>query len=83
MPLYLGCRFYQCEIDYNSDDFVTVAGELVENKLKPGVLGIKNCSDRKWRVRMPDRIYYDIEPGKGFPIWKGLAIDFGSVTAEF
>ena len=46
MPLYLGCKFYKCEISPDSDDFTSVAGELVENKLKPGVLGIKNCSDK-------------------------------------
>ena len=82
MPLYLGCRFYECEIDDTSDDFLSVAGELVENKLKPGVLGIKNCSEKNWRVKMPDGIFYNIGPGKGFPIWQGLEIDFGGVTAK-
>lgn len=81
MPLYLGCRFYDCEIKNDSDDFLTVAGELVENKLKPGVLGIKNCSDITWRVKMPDGAMYDITPGKGFPIWQGLEIDFGEIRA--
>ncbi len=81
MPLYLGCRFYKCEIYPESDDFLSVSGELVENKLKPGVLGIKNCSEKTWRAKMPDGIFYDIMPGKGFPIWSGLEIDFGDVTA--
>ncbi|MBP3242644.1 MAG: protein kinase [Ruminococcus sp.] len=82
MPLYLGCKFYECEIDPESEEFMTVAGELVENKLKPGVLGIKNSSDRNWKVKMPDGKFYDIAPGKGFPIWQGLQIDFGGITAE-
>ncbi len=82
MPLYVGCRFFECEIDPESDDFLSVAGELVENKLKPGVLGIKNSSSKTWRVKMPDGIFYDIAPGKGFPIWKGLEIDFGGVRAQ-
>lgn len=82
MPLYYGCRFYECEIDPDSDDFMQVAGELVENKLKPGVLGIKNCSDRKWRAKLPDGQFYDIAPGKGFPLWKDLEIDFGRVQAK-
>lgn len=82
MPLYVGCRFFECEIDPESDDFLSVAGELVENKLKPGVLGIKNSSTKTWRVKMPDGIFYDIEPGKGFPIWQGLEIDFGGVRAQ-
>jgi serine/threonine protein kinase len=81
MPLYLGCRFFECEINPESDDFQTVAGQLVENKLKPGVLGIKNTSDKTWKAKMPDGEFYDIAPGKGFPIWNGLEVDFGSVKA--
>ena len=81
-PLYLGCKFYECEIVPESDDFTAVAGELVENKLKKGVLGIKNCSDRQWKAKMPDGVFYDIAPGKGFPVWQGLEIDFGEVKAQ-
>ncbi|MBR4554057.1 MAG: protein kinase [Ruminococcus sp.] len=82
LPLYIGSKFYECEVNPDSDDYLTVAGELVENKLKPGVLGIKNCSEMTWRVRMPDGNFYDVGPGKGCPIWQGLEIDFGSVTAR-
>jgi transcription elongation factor Elf1 len=81
MPLYLGCKFYKCEISPDSDDFTSVAGELVENKLKKGILGIKNCSDKSWQVKMPDGKMYDIASGKGFPVWQGLEIDFGGVRA--
>ncbi|MCR4638533.1 protein kinase [Ruminococcus sp.] len=81
-PLYLGYKFYTCEIIPESDDFTAVAGELVENKLKQGVLGIKNCSDRQWKAKMPDGKFYDIAPGKGFPVWQGLEIDFGEVKAQ-
>lgn len=77
MPLYLGCKFYECEIDPESDDFLSPAGELVENKLKAGLLGIKNLSDKTWKVKMPDGMFADITPGKGFPLWQGLEIDFG------
>lgn len=82
LPLYVGCRFFECEIQNDSDDFLNIAGELVENKLKPGVIGIKNCSSKVWKVKMPDGEVYDIGPSKGFPIWSGLEIDFGGVTAK-
>ena len=82
MPLYLGSVFYECEIDPESEDFQSVAGELVENRLKPGVLGFKNTSTRTWRAKMPDGMFYDIAPGKGFPVWQGLQIDFGEVQAS-
>lgn len=82
MPLYVGSKFYECEIDPRSDDFQKVVGELVENKLKPGMLGIKNSSGKTWRVKMPDGVFYDIVSGKGFPLWKGLEIDFGDINAH-
>ncbi len=80
-PLYLGSVFYECEIDPESEDFQTIAGELVENRLKPGVLGFKNTSSKVWRAKMPDGDYHEIPPGKGFPVWQGLIIDFGEITA--
>lgn len=82
MPLYVGCRFYNCEVFTDSDDFLGVAGEIVENALKPGVIGMKNCSERPWSVKMPDNAFYSIAPGKGFPVWQGLEIDFGGITAK-
>ncbi|MDE5937091.1 MAG: protein kinase, partial [Ruminococcus sp.] len=63
--------------------FLNVAGEIIENKLNPDVLGIKNCSRKTWKVKMPDNNFYNIAPGKGFPIWNNLEIDFGNVTAKF
>ncbi len=81
IPLYVGAKLYDCEISPESDDFQTAAGELVENKLKAGMLGIKNISEKTWRAKMPDGVFYDIPTGKGFPIWNGLEVDFGSVKA--
>lgn len=83
MPLYIGSRIFQCEIDPSSNDFLSVAGELVENKLRKGLIGIKNCSGKKWSVKMPDGMFHDVQSGKGFPVWNGLEIDFGKVQAKF
>lgn len=82
MPLYIGCKIFECEIDPTSDDFLSVAGELVENKIQKGLMGIKNCSGQKWSVRMPDGTVRDVTSGKGFPVWQGLEIDFGKVQAS-
>jgi hypothetical protein len=30
---------------------------------------------------MPDGNFYSVDPQKGFPIWSGLVIDFGGITA--
>ena len=45
-------------------------------------MGIKNLSGNTWNVKMPDGKIYKIENGRGFPIWHGLLIDFGGVTAH-
>lgn len=83
MPLYMGCRIFDCEINPYSDDFLSVAGVLVENKIRPGLLGIKNCSEKIWKVKMPDGVFHEVNPGKGFPVWNGLEINFGRVQAKF
>lgn len=82
-PLYIGCKIFECEINPYADDFLSVAGELVENKLRAGLIGIKNCSGRTWKVKMPDGFFHDVDSGKGFPVWNGLEVDFGRVQAKF
>lgn len=82
-PFYAGRRFFDCEIDADSNEFLNVAGEIVANKNNPSVLGIRNCSSKIWKVKMPDGKFYNVPSGKGFQIWNGLEIDFGNVTAKF
>ncbi len=81
LPLYIGCKLYACQTTIGSDDYTTVTTELVENKLKPGMLGLKNLSKDVWQARMPDGKYYPVAPDKGLPLWQGIAIDFGGVKA--
>ena len=59
-----------------------IVEQLVENRLKKGMLGIKNLSGNVWRVKMPDGNFYNIESERGFPIWDDLEIDFGGITAK-
>ena len=82
IPLFLGCKFYACDTDPNTDDYKTITGIIVENKLKPGVVGIKNMSQNSWRVKMPNEQFYEVAPGRGFPLWNGIVIEFGEVTAR-
>jgi len=81
-PIYEGRKIYDCDIHKISDEFDFVAGEIVENKIKKGVLGIKNLSNKTWNVKMQDGNFYSVSAGNGFPIWDGLEIDFGEVTAK-
>ena len=81
-PVYVGRKFYMCDAVPGSDDFNTVVGEIVENKIQKGVLGIKNMSDKTWKVKMPDGTNHEILPGKGFPLWSGVIADIGGVNIE-
>lgn len=81
-PIFVGRKIYMCEAVPGSDDFSTVVGEIVENKIQKGVLGIKNMSDKIWHVRMPDGSSHEVAPGKGFPLWSGVSADMGGVKIE-
>ncbi len=82
IPIYEGCKLYECDTVRLSDDFNKVTGEVIENKIHRGVFGIKNLSDKVWKAKMPNGEFKDINPNGGFPIWNGLEIDFGDVTAR-
>ena len=75
-PLMQGARLYRCLTEKNNDDFETVTGEVIENRLKKGLFGIKNLSRKTWSATFPDGSVKDVGPGKGVPIWQGLKIDF-------
>ena len=76
VPLYPGSKLYRCYTE-NEEDYETVTGEVVENKIKKGLFGIKNLSSHNWKTEMPDGTVREIGPGGGVPIWKNLKIDFG------
>lgn len=83
VPLYMGAKFYRCLTEKNNDDVETVTGVVMENRLKKGLLGVKNMSNKTWQAVFPDQSIRELGPGKGVPIWKGLEIDFGDqIKAE-
>jgi hypothetical protein len=75
-PLYPGLKLYRCYTE-NEDDFETITGEVIENKNRKGIFGIKNLSRRTWNAKFPDNSVREVAPGGGVPIWHGLVIDFG------
>lgn len=82
IPIYEGAKLYQCDISRLSDDFNTIAGEVIENKIHKGVFGIRNLSNAVWSVKVPTGEFKNVSVGKGFPIWNGLEINFGDVSAN-
>ncbi len=75
-PLYPGLKLYRCYTE-NEDDFDTITGEVIENRNRKGMYGIKNLSKKVWKAKFPDNSIRDVAPGGGVPIWIGLQIDFG------
>ena len=82
IPVYQDARLYACVTETACDDFGRITGEIIENRLKKGMLGIRNMSNNVWDVKMPDGNFYHIERERGFPIWEDLEIRFGNVTAK-
>ena len=82
IPIYEGCKLYECDTVKLSDDFNKVTGEVIENKIHKGVFGIKNLSNTPWNVKMPNGEFRTINPNGGFPIWNGLEMNFGDVTSK-
>ena len=77
IPLYPGAKLYRCVTEKNNDDFETVTGTVIENRLKKGLFGVKNMSRQTWQALYPDHSTREVGPGGGVPIWKELEIDFG------
>lgn len=76
--LFLGVKLYKCHTEIDSDDYNEVTGEVIQNKLNPGLLGIRNLSNGIWNVRFPDGTLKSIDNGKVVPILKDIEIDFGN-----
>lgn len=77
LPLNPGAKLFRCLTEKNNDDFETVTGTVIENRLKKGLFGIKNMSRQTWKAKFPDDTIREVSPGKAVPIWRDLEIDFG------
>ena len=49
MPLYPGAKLYRCVTEKGNDDFETVTGAVIENRLKKGLFASKTCLVRPGR----------------------------------
>ncbi len=64
-------------IDADKEAFSIVSGEVVENKNRPGVMGLKNHSDKVWVVTYKGKDPKEIPPEGGCAIFQGMKVDFG------
>lgn len=81
IPLFANSKIYKYEIedsDITVSDIKSVAGLVVENKVHPGVFGIKNFSGSIWYRKTPGGKEVVCENGGAVPIAKDNTIKFGS-----
>lgn len=77
VPLVPGQQIYKCHIDI-SDDYSTVAGEVVRGTKNPNLWGIRNLSGKQWTVTLPDGSQKLVDDKGTMPIQKELKIRFSS-----
>ena len=71
-----GGQLYECQTGLDPLDYETVTGQIVENRRKKGLFGIKNLSDGFWRGFYPDGSTREIHHGQAIPIWEGMTLAF-------
>lgn len=73
-----GKKLYSDQIIAPKDEeFSTIAGEVVENKNRPGIMGFKNKSEATWIVGYKGKESREIPPDGGCAILQGMTIEFG------
>ena len=77
IPIFNGKKLYRCQIIRSDSDYMTPGAEIIENKIKRGVFGIRNLSEIRWSGKMPDGSSRIIEKGNVMPIWNNIELDFG------
>jgi DNA-binding helix-hairpin-helix protein with protein kinase domain len=82
IPLFPGKKVYACHIAKGSDDYRIVLGEVVMNKNKPSLWGVKNLSQETWRIKPPGSAEKEIAPGGVVPIGLGLAVNFAGTSGN-
>ncbi|MDR1559853.1 MAG: serine/threonine-protein kinase [Clostridiales bacterium] len=80
--IFPGNEILNCHI-YGGEDYKTVEGKVVRSRNNHTRLGIKNLSERSWRVSHPNGEVEEITPDKIAVSQPGLAIEFAvGATAQ-
>ena len=78
LALYKGRKLYHDQvIDPDSEKFSDVVGEVVENKLHPGLMGLKNFSGVTWTVTYDGQPPKEVLDGNGTTLTDNMTIQFG------
>ncbi len=74
--LTIGAVLHLNQIKANNEDYNSVCATVIENKKRPGVLGLKNSSDKPWKVDYGTQVM-NIDVGRTATITENMTIDFG------
>ena len=77
LPVHQKTKLYACHTETDSDDFVTLSGEVSAK----GEFELKNVSGKNWTVKDGDNSS-SITPNASFALKKGMVINFGNANAE-
>jgi len=78
LPVHQRTKLYTCHTEKDSDDFMTISGEVSE---KENNYELKNLSNKNWTVTEGDNAT-SIASNASFVLKKGMVINFGNTNAE-
>lgn len=64
------------------DSNVRQIGEVVRNKVNPGLFGLKNLSENPWQCVLPNGQEKEIAPGSAAPVFNGTKITIDGISGE-
>ena len=63
-------------------DFSKPVAEVARHPKDPNIWGLKNLSNEKWTLTLPDGSVKDVEPGRSATLSQGAVISFGKRQGE-
>lgn len=81
IPVFSGAKLYKCQTVKDCDDYSAVTGEVIMNKNKPALWGIKNLSDSVWKFTAEGKETKDIAKGSVVPVANNVKIAFENIEA--
>ena len=64
------------------NDDVECIGEVVRNKVNPGLFGLKNLSGEAWSFTLPNGQEKTAAPGSAVPVFNETVLDIGGVSGQ-
>ena len=76
-----GSKLYPHHVDPSSTfDFSHPVAEVAQHPTNPGLLGLRNLTQRPWHGKRTGGELQQIPPGKNFSLRNGATVDFGRVS---